>query len=116
MTDKINEIMFAQTFVTHEKFKNAVYALTVGPGPINERLFEAWMAITMLSEADVPGDLWPDVKVMLDHMSGNAPDAEPGGVRAALAALGADEAAAIAVGISGMFLTCATRLAEIHKR
>jgi hypothetical protein len=111
MIDISNDTKSAQTFITHEKFKNAVYALTVGPEQINERLFEAWMAISMLSQSDVPDDLWPDVQAMQDKMTGEYPAASEEDIRTSLRALSEAEAMSLAAEISGMLLTCTTRLA-----
>jgi hypothetical protein len=45
-----------------EKLTNAVYYMATGPGPIKDRLYDAFVELVALSERDFPDDLREDYR------------------------------------------------------
>lgn len=47
----------------------AIYELTVGPGPIKERLLDAYMVFHPVTEEDFPDDLAEDYRWLISQLS-----------------------------------------------
>ena len=83
----------------HEKLTGAVHALATGPGPINERLADAFVIhlVHVQPKDDLPEHLRTDFERLLGRVTTHGPELEgEGQIHASVRAMTQDEAVEVA--------------------